>query len=148
MSRRVGRGPPPSPGSRALISVHPAPLLGGGRRAPSPPTHLHFESRIAIPLWRAPRVSFLGILARHTLPTQPCAGSITREKTRSLIPSTLYLLWKSHSGSSRFQSLWYGDQFIYRSKIQFFPPYKISDRSGFHSKNGMKNKDTFTQNVT
>ena len=141
VSRRVGRGPLPSPGSRALISVHPAPLLGGGRRAPSPPTRLHFESRVAIPSRRAPRVSFLGILARHTLPTQPRTGSITHEEAWTLIPSTLYLLWKSHSGSSRFQSFRYGDQFIYRnSKIQFFPPYKISDRSGFRNKNGMREK--------
>lgn len=38
--------------------------------------------------------------------------------------------------------------FIEIVKFNFLPPYKISDRSGFHNKNGMKNKGTFTENIT
>lgn len=84
---------PSSPGSRALISVHPAPLLGGGRRAPS--THAScLESRFHHG-GHFPRVVPRNPRAPRTLPTRPTRGVDNPARKLELLPSSLHLLRES-----------------------------------------------------
>jgi hypothetical protein len=105
--------PPPSPGSRALISVHPAPLLGGGRRAPS--THAsRLESRFRGGYF--PRVIPQDPRAPTTLPTRPTREVDNPARKLGLLLSTLHLLRKSQ----RTLSIASVRKSTYRnSKIQF-----------------------------
>lgn len=114
-SRPTAVRTPPSPGSRALIiSVHPAPLLGGGRRAPF--THASVSSRASRFRRGGHAAGVVPRDPRHTLPTRP-AGSITREEAPSTSPEYVASAPGKVSGSSCFQfPSVRRRQFIYRKK--------------------------------